>query len=261
MKNRRRGFVAATSVLAAALILGPWWIYRLLVLADVSWPSSNPGLAPNGRPASILDPQYAAFGGELVPDITPMKGWPQRPVTEAWSRVRFGYVTLGWRVRSETSEMCRVTRAAGAQGPYVPVGNAFSVAPGAPVVFRDATVQPRTQYLYHVDRRLPGGWETVAALGATTPAVAVGILEVDSHPLLRLSVIEVEMDTAGAATLDVLDARGDRVRRLFSGFVADGAYQVAWDWNDSRGYWVRAGRYVLRLQAEGMEVRQELSVW
>jgi flagellar hook assembly protein FlgD len=47
-------------------------------------------------------------------------------------------------------------------------------------------------------------------------------------------------------TIDIHDARGARVRRLFSGNLAEGSRTLAWDDCDDRGRRVASGVYFVR---------------
>ncbi len=259
MSHRRRLLIAALPL--AALLLGVAWVWRFLILASMSWPRYSAAPAANGGPASILDLQYAAFGGSFVPDIVPMKGWPARPITTVWSRVRLGSATLHWYVGGRGSQVFRVRRAQRFSGPYAPMGSEISTRSGTDITVVDSTVHASTSYFYTIDTIRSGRWVGLDTLAATTPTVAIGFLQIDYHPFLRLSVMEVELDTAGVASLVIFNKRGDQVRRIFDGFVAEGAYQVAWDWTDDHGHWVAPGTYVARLRSQGKTVERTLKLW
>jgi flagellar hook assembly protein FlgD len=90
------------------------------------------------------------------------------------------------------------------------------------------------------------------------PDISTGVTHIASgmEPLnLRLSPnpsmaevnIATEMREAGRLVVEVWDAQGRVVRRLFEGELAAGPFQLQWDGTDGRGGRVAPATYLLRL--------------
>ena len=94
------------------------------------------------------------------------------------------------------------------------------------------------------------------------PDISTGVTHIASgmEPLdLRLSPnpstaevnIATEMREAGRLVVEVWDAQGRVVRRLFEGELAAGPFQLQWDGTDGRGGRVTPATYLLRLVTGG----------
>ena len=91
------------------------------------------------------------------------------------------------------------------------------------------------------DAPLPGLPERVALAGAYP------------NPCNPRAVVRFSLPRAMAATLDLHDAAGARVRRLAAGAFVAGAHELAWDGRDDHGRESASGTYLLRLvTAEGV---------
>lgn len=71
------------------------------------------------------------------------------------------------------------------------------------------------------------------------------------NPFNPRTTIAFELPAASRATVDVLDLRGHRVRRLFEGELTAGAHRLAWNGRDAQGRGVSAGAYLVRVRADG----------
>jgi hypothetical protein len=69
------------------------------------------------------------------------------------------------------------------------------------------------------------------------------------NPFNPRTTINFELPAASRTTVDVLDLRGRRVRRLFRGELVAGVHRQVWDGRDDRGRGISAGAYLVRVQA------------
>ena len=58
----------------------------------------------------------------------------------------------------------------------------------------------------------------------------------------------------GEVTVDIHDARGARVRRVYSGSLDGGERPLAWDGRDGQGRGVASGVYFVRAQVAGQDL-------
>lgn len=77
------------------------------------------------------------------------------------------------------------------------------------------------------------------------------------NPFNPSTSIQFTLGRRGSARLEVYDARGARVRTLWSGVAAAGAHVRVWDGRDGDGKGVASGVYVARLVTEdGVRTRK-----
>ena len=69
-----------------------------------------------------------------------------------------------------------------------------------------------------------------------------------------------EARDAGAAALEILDARGRRVRLIRGGSLVNGSLQVAWDGTGDDGAAAATGRYFYRIGWAGLQARGALTL-
>ncbi len=82
-----------------------------------------------------------------------------------------------------------------------------------------------------------------------------GIRAVVPNPFNPQTTVWLEMARPGQVSVTVLDVRGRRVRRLFSGPLSVGRHAFVWDGRDDRSGSVGAGTYVIAARAEDGLVR------
>lgn len=154
-----------------------------------------------------------------------------------------------WRGGPADESAATMVRAWTYTGPHVPRPEQprlhlnlwrFGDPPAGPqeVVFRDFVFVPE------------GG---VTAVGggpdsATPPATAGRILTVAPSPFNPQTTINFELDRSGAASLEVFDLAGRRLRTLAAGRLAAGTHQRTWDGRDDHGRAVASGIYLIRLR-------------
>jgi len=72
------------------------------------------------------------------------------------------------------------------------------------------------------------------------------------NPFNPNTTLRIDLAREGVVSLDIVDARGRRVRSLMrAGRVAAGEHRVVWDGRDDRGQRVASGVYEARLHADG----------
>ncbi|MCB1182410.1 hypothetical protein KDM41_03180 [bacterium] len=119
--------------------------------------------------------------------------------------------------------------------------NAAGLSANVETILSDFLLEP-----YSPVSAVPGDGELPARVGLGRPF---------PNPFNPRVAIPLELDRAGAVTLDVYDARGSRVRRLLAGRVDAGARTVVWDGTDDRGRAVASGTYFARLRTGDGPVR------
>jgi hypothetical protein len=93
--------------------------------------------------------------------------------------------------------------------------------------------------------------EPVAAPDVLEPALAVAV---HPSPFNPRTTITFTTPGPGSVRLDVLDARGRRVRTLASGFLPAGPQRMIWDGCDGAGRPLASGVYLVRVAAGGRSV-------
>ena len=119
--------------------------------------------------------------------------------------------------------------------------------------FTDATVVPGAAYAYRIEGHLPDG--SMAYFGPVRaralPAGRFALGPVRPFPARESATVSYTMAAAEAVHLEVLDARGRRVRLLVDGERGAGPHSVTWDGLDARGIPVGSGLYFVRLAWPG----------
>ncbi len=99
------------------------------------------------------------------------------------------------------------------------------------------------------------------AVGDMPAPIADLRLTAAPNPFNPRTVVSFEARRAGNVTLDVMDARGRRVRRLLSGTPHDaGHHDVVFDGRDQSGRDLATGVYLLRLELGGDVVTRKLTL-
>ncbi len=96
--------------------------------------------------------------------------------------------------------------------------------------------------------------------GADPPSLATPRIIAHPNPFNPACELRFSLSATGPATLDVLDLRGRRVRRLVRGTFAAGSHVVTWDGRDQSGAAVPAGVYLAHLRTGGEPVTIKLTL-
>ncbi|MEZ5064142.1 MAG: M6 family metalloprotease domain-containing protein [bacterium] len=139
----------------------------------------------------------------------------------------------------------------------------------------DADLQrPKMQWYDTVARTCPGAWTyTIRAVdaadnfgGASTPMVlecagaavdapvvagAGPAFALEPNPVRTTAEVRFEMARPGTADIAIYDARGSRVRLLWTGHRAAGSHRLAWDGRDDSGRRLSSGVYFARAALPG----------
>lgn len=109
------------------------------------------------------------------------------------------------------------------------------------------------------ESRPPGWWDEVATSdsedqmqmeGDTTPIVTPETpLAVMPNPFNPRATVRFYVGTPGAVSIDVVDVRGRRVRRLLRKDFPTGVHEVIWQGVDDQGASVASGVYFLRMES------------
>ena len=84
---------------------------------------------------------------------------------------------------------------------------------------------------------------------ASPAPLATTTLEAAPNPFNPVTEIRFELPRAGRVSLEVIDVRGRRVRRLADGHHAAGPHSIRWTGRDERGRALASGVYWLRLRS------------
>jgi len=84
---------------------------------------------------------------------------------------------------------------------------------------------------------------------APSPGVAFGLSSATPNPARAASSVRASLAAPGHVRLEVYDAAGRMVRRLFDGPRDAGAFTMGWDGLDEKGGVARTGVYFYRLEA------------
>jgi hypothetical protein len=115
----------------------------------------------------------------------------------------------------------------------------------------------------------PGGgcivWRlsTTATPGASPTPVARPTIALSAYPnpFNPRVTVKVDLGSAAIVAVDVLDARGRRVRQLHSGRLPAGASELTWDGRDALGRPQAAGVYFVRVSGEnGLDAVQKVAM-
>jgi len=91
--------------------------------------------------------------------------------------------------------------------------------------------------------------------GTASPEIAsesrVDLLSNWPNPFNPTTLISFRLREESRVAIEVLDASGRSVRRLFSNPLPAGTHQMQWDGLDDQGHPLPSGLYLLRLEAEG----------
>jgi hypothetical protein len=130
-------------------------------------------------------------------------------------------------------------------------------------VQNDSFILPGTIWVMDFD---PDDWILKDALPVSptaAPLPAAGELRLAAAPNPFNPSTSLSFTLAGpsAVELTIFDARGRRVRDLFTGeTLAEGRHAVRWDGRDAAGRAAAAGAYVARLRAGGAVVNHKLTL-
>jgi len=130
------------------------------------------------------------------------------------------------------------------------------IAGSGPEAVLDRDVQPGARYAYQLELR---GEDGVAVQSALVYASAVSEGALPSRALLSQNFpnpfnpntkLFFSLPEAGQVRLIIHDARGRRIRTLFSGFAPAGETRLQWDGTDDSGDSVSSGVYTYTLETE-----------
>ena len=90
------------------------------------------------------------------------------------------------------------------------------------------------------------------------PSSSVAVAIVAPNPFVAGGTLALAVGAAHHFEVDVMDARGRRVRELFRGPLASGTNRLHWDACDATGAALPAGVYFVRARGAGSEARQKI---
>ena len=72
------------------------------------------------------------------------------------------------------------------------------------------------------------------------------------NPFNPVTTIQLEIPRQSRVRVTIFSVRGNLVRSLVNGHLAEGSYEVTWNGRDDAGRSVSSGVYIYRLEAEGV---------
>ena len=103
----------------------------------------------------------------------------------------------------------------------------------------------------------PSGTVGVSGSG---PAVELALGRPAPNPAIALATVRLALPRASSVRLSVHDMAGRQVRDLYSGAMAAGERDIAWDLRDASGARVADGLYFVRLAVEGRAIARRVAV-
>ncbi|MCB5248850.1 MAG: FlgD immunoglobulin-like domain containing protein, partial [Candidatus Cloacimonadales bacterium] len=184
-------------------------------------------------------------------------------------------VRINWTTQSET----------GVQGFYVlrceandldlaeivsPLVDATNTSTSTSYVFTDNSVPHPGEYYYWLQMQDIDGVATftnsikvaVAVIGGETPEVILVTALKNAYPNPFNPAITISFDIAepGPVSLDIYNAKGQRVRTLVSETKESASYKVIWDGKDAGGRTVATGSYLVKMKAPGFNTIKKITL-
>ncbi len=176
-----------------------------------------------------------------------------------------GAVVLHWRTGPETDVVVfRIQRSANGGG-FESLGPDVERRSDHTYEFRDATPEPGTS-VYRVAEVLANGGLVLHAgvrieVQNNNAPARTFLAPAAPNPFNPTTTLTFGLATAGAANLEIYDARGQRVRVLWNKpHVEPGIQHVTWDGRDDGGRRVASGAYMARLRAGGTSLTRRLTL-
>jgi hypothetical protein len=199
-----------------------------------------------------------ADSGYSVDNVPPVAPGPLAATYEG------GATVLHWNANPEADvEGYRIYR--GGSAGFVPgAGNLIASPSGTD--YADAGPAGSYYKLSAVDRHgnesdytllAPSG--TVGVSGSDLP-VELALGRPAPNPAIALATVRLALPRASSVKLSVHDMAGRQVRDLYSGAMAAGERDMAWDLRDASGARVADGLYFMRLTVEGRTIARRVAV-
>ncbi len=88
--------------------------------------------------------------------------------------------------------------------------------------------------------------------GINTPVDDFELYQNYPNPFNPETRIPVRLTKPSAVSLTIFNVAGERIKTLFGGFLASGAYDFRWDSRDNTGKPVSTGLYIYRINCGGI---------
>ncbi|HER44056.1 MAG TPA: T9SS type A sorting domain-containing protein [Candidatus Eisenbacteria bacterium] len=144
-----------------------------------------------------------------------------------------------------------ILRAEGTRAAFEKLTSTEITSDGLSFTFVDTSVEPGTSYSYRVDVIDEAGTRTLFETEAIeTPQMQLTLQQNHPNPFNPSTSIVFYLPAAAPVTLEIYDAAGRRVSRLFDGSIQErGTHTVEWRGTDDAGRTVSSGVYFYRLRA------------
>lgn len=133
------------------------------------------------------------------------------------------------------------------------VGRVFRTGWGAPTGYFHGGLDDVRLYRRALSAAEITSLYTAGTVDAPAADAAFGLSPATPNPARAASSVRASLAAPGHVRLEVYDAAGRRVRRLFDGPRNAGAFTMAWDGLDEKGGVARTGVYFYRLEATGLD--------
>jgi len=166
------------------------------------------------------------------------------------TRSRTG-VEIHWELASRLDAECDMWRADGLEGPFERLGVVPQRSGERGYTGVDATARPEAEYWYKLGVRQSSEWFFSAVVHVARTSSSGTRLAAGPNPARGNLHVELSIPQDGLARLDVFDVSGARVCALVDRHVRAGSLTLSWTGRDDRGALLPAGRYFIRLSANG----------
>jgi len=269
-----------------------WGVYDSFTEAE-KWECLSGGVVhPTAGPADVsnaiatgpfdiagsdsIEVAFAFLGGDDLPALrahadaaalkwTHLQSGVPVAISELSALPEAGAVVVRWRTGPETGVAgFRVLRAVNG-GPLSAAGPDVACRTDHTYEFRDEQPQPGVA-LYRIGELtadgaliLHGGVQVT--VGAAPVPGRTFLNAAAPNPFNPTTTLQFGLAAAGTAKLTVHDARGARVRTLWSADPAQpGVFRVVWNGRDATGRAVASGAYWVRLQAGGQVITRRVTL-
>jgi hypothetical protein len=162
-----------------------------------------------------------------------------------------GAIEVEWRLSEAAVGMSFVVmRAEGPSGPFAEIPDPVIGRKELSFTFKDAGVEPNTEYRYRVEVSDEAGrrilFETEAI---STPALPFTLYQTHPNPFNPSTTIRYYLSERCGVVLDVFDSSGRRVARLVNESQPAGSHTAVWTGLDDQKRGVGTGVYFYRLTA------------
>ena len=162
-----------------------------------------------------------------------------------------GGIELGWRLSEAAAGVSFVVmRAEGPSGAFAEIPDVSIEREALSFTFKDARVEPGTEYRYRVEACEGTGRSVLFETDAiSTPALPLTLYQNHPNPFNPSTTIRYYLPERCGVVLEIFDSSGRRIARLVDEGQPAGSHAAVWNGLDDHKRGVGAGVYFYRLTA------------